>query len=187
MTLLRLWRHLPCLAFALSFGCATRGAAPEKTETHRLEDLHTTQASNLHAQLATCRQAPGKFCQACLNNRLVFLDEADRTDWHHICRNVVTYRHCAPGFEDPNLPLETRRAFCEEATQGQIDEAANEEDSGAPAVPLPEPTPEELARLKSELVKAIEKVDAEDAKVKAAGSTSPKTSDRAGPTNGDAD
>jgi hypothetical protein len=173
MTLLRLWRHLPFVALALSCNCATRGAAPEKTEQQRLEEIPTAQANDLHAQLAECRRTPGKFCHACLNNRPVFLDETDQQDWHRICRNVVMYRRCAPGFEDPNLSVQARKAFCEEATLGQIDDAANDDDTEAPPTRTPpDPTPEELARLKSDLVKAIQKVDAEDA-AKAAPTTTP--------------
>jgi hypothetical protein len=113
---------------------------------------------------------------ACLDNEPVFLDEDDQRVYHRVCRNYVMSRHCAPGFGDPNLPVQVRRVVCEEKTLGELDRERQRDDSeakGAVAGEPPEPSPEDQARMKLELGKVLQRIREEKAQETDGGSTAP--------------
>lgn len=154
--------------FVLLFGlaaCAQTTTAPDKTEQDHARQIREGRARSLHDQLAKCRDRPSHFCRACLDNEPTFLDEHDRSDFLEICRNVVAYRRCAPGYESPNLPANVRRAACDESTWGQISdtETEQESDEAVGEDEPPEPSREEQQRLKRDLARAIQEIDEEDA------------------------
>jgi hypothetical protein len=163
---LLLGTHLALIALGL-VSCTRTTAPPAKTEQEQAQQTREGRAHDLHNQLAKCRERPHHFCSACLNNEPIFLDAQDQSVFLEICRNVIAQRRCAPGFESPNLPANIRRAACDEATWGQMSDAETEEetdeDSDERVAPPPDPSPEEQQRLKRDLVKAIEKVDEQDA------------------------
>jgi hypothetical protein len=146
--------------------CTHTTSTPDKTPQEHAQRAREERARGLHNQLAKCRERPHHFCPACLNNEPIFLNEQDEGAFLEICRNVVAQRRCAPGFESPNLPANVRRAACDEATWGQMNDAETEQEADEESVERaspPDPSPEEQQRLKRDLVRTIEKVDEEDA------------------------